>query len=157
MASNFLHVLFFYPTSRRNKACKAIFPQPGFLRTSLSLAQLTHVYFFKRVTFIYGLLWDHASLNSLTHETIHEIFGYYSIKSLNQLTLAVKSQKIVSYSGENIYLPDVDKKERLKSPDYLEKIGHLDFPITFIAGEPVLVLLCAPRRPPESGVSLNCC
>ena len=89
---------------------------------------------FNRITFIYGLQWNHTNLNSLTHETIHELYGYISTKSLDQLSLAVRSEKIVSSSGENIYLPDVDKKDRLKSPDYLEKIGRLDFPITFISG-----------------------
>ncbi|KAL9984021.1 hypothetical protein ACROYT_G006275 [Oculina patagonica] len=88
-----------------------------------------------RITFIYGLLWEHANLNSLTHETVHEFFGYVNIKCLNQLRISVKANKLLSHSGENIYLPDVDKKERLKSPDYLEKIGRLDFPITLIVGE----------------------
>ena len=51
--------------------------------------------------------------------------------------MGVKYKKVLPYSGENVYLPDVDKKERLKSPDYLEKIGRLDFPITFIVGESI--------------------
>lgn len=46
-----------------------------------------------------------------------------------------KSKIIHSSSGENIYLPDVEKKDRLKSPAYLEKIANLDLPITFIVGE----------------------
>ncbi len=100
------------------------------------------VFLFNRITFSFGLLFQHANLNSLTHEALHEIFGYYSIKWLNQLSNSLKSKKFVSYSGENIYLPDLDKKERLKSPDYLEKIGRLDFPITFLVGEPAL--LCTP-------------
>ena len=103
-----------------------------------SLAELTNAYFFNRLTFIFGLLWEHANLNSLTHETIHEFFGYVRTQCLQQLTLGVRAKKFVSHSGENIYLPDVDAKERLKSPDYLEKIGRLDLPITFIAGEPAL-------------------
>ena len=107
-----------------------------------SLAELTNTYFFNRITFLYGLHWEHANLNSLTHETVHEFFGYSSIKGIEQLGLALKAKKFVSYSGENIYLPDVDTKERLKSPDYLERIGGLDLPITFIVGEPALS--CAP-------------
>ena len=87
---------------------------------------------------MYGLHWEHAQLNSLTHATLHEIFGYSSIKTIEQVILTLKSKKFLSHSGENIYLPDVDKKERLKSPAYLENIGRLDFPITFIAGEPAL-------------------
>ena len=88
---------------------------------------------------MYGLLWDHAKLNSLTHETIHEFFGYVSTKCMDQVRMGLKAKKVVSYSGENIYLPDVDKKERLKSPVYLERIGRLDFPITFIASESALL------------------
>lgn len=93
---------------------------------------------------MYGLLWVHAHLNSLTHETAHEFFGYASTKCMDQLRMGVKAKNFVSYSGEEVYLPKVDKKERLKSPRYLEKIGRLDFPITFIVGEPALP--CAPLR-----------
>ncbi len=87
---------------------------------------------------MYGICWQHANLNALTHETVHEFFGYVSTKCMDQIRMSIKAKKVVSYSGEDIYLPDVDKKERLKSPDYLEKIGRLDFPITFIVGEPRL-------------------
>ena len=88
---------------------------------------------------MFGLVYDHAHLNSLTHETIHEFLGYVSTKCMDQLRMGLKARKVVSYSGENIYLPDADKKERLKSPDYLEKIRQLDFPITFIASESALL------------------
>ncbi|KAL9984027.1 hypothetical protein ACROYT_G006282 [Oculina patagonica] len=88
-----------------------------------------------RIIFINGPLFQHANLNSLTHEALHEIFGYFSTKCAMHMRNSFKAKKFVSYSGEDIYLPDVDKKERLKSPDYLEKIGRLDIPITFLVGE----------------------
>ncbi|XP_028394624.1 uncharacterized protein LOC114518825 isoform X2 [Dendronephthya gigantea] len=86
-----------------------------------------------RITFIYGLLWEHANLTELTHGTLHEFFGYVTTLVSAQLALTMRWQKLVSSSGEDIYLPDSDKG--LKSPLYKEHINRLNFPIRFIVGE----------------------
>ncbi len=90
---------------------------------------------FFRITFTYGLLWEHENLNPLTHDSLHEFFGYVSTKVVNQLSLTMKKRKLVSASGKDIYLPDVDKKDRLNSEAYKKHIRRLNIPICFIAGE----------------------
>ena len=88
-----------------------------------------------RISFIYGLLWEHENLTPLTHDTLHEFFGYVTAKVSKQLALTMREKKLVSASGEDIYLPDVDKKNRLESSAYRERINRLNMPISFIVGK----------------------
>ena len=88
-----------------------------------------------RISFIYGLLWEHENLTPLTHDTLHEFFGYVTAEVSKQLALTMRENKLVSASGEDIYLPDVDKKDRLKSSAYREHINRLSMPISFIVGK----------------------
>ena len=75
------------------------------------------------------------NLNPRTHDTLHEFFGYVTAEVSAQLALTMRTNKIVSASGEDIYLPDVDKEDRLESPVYREHINRLNMPICFIVGE----------------------
>ena len=50
-----------------------------------------------------------------------------------QLALTMRRNKLVSATGEDIYLPDSD--EGLKSSVYKKHIERLDLPIRFIVGE----------------------
>ena len=88
-----------------------------------------------RITFTYGLLWEHENLTPLTHDTLHEFFGYITAECSAQLALTMREKKLVSASGKDIYLPDVDKDDRLDSPIYRKHIKRLDMPICFIVGE----------------------
>lgn len=88
-----------------------------------------------RINFIYGLLWEHENLTPLTHDTLHEFFGYVTAEVSKQLALTMRENKLVSASGEDIYLPDVDKKDRLESSAYREHINRLNMPISFIVGK----------------------
>ena len=88
-----------------------------------------------RISFIYGLLWEHENLTPLTHGTLHEFFGYVTAEVSKQLALTMRKSKLVSASGEDIYLPDVDERDRLKSPAYREHINRLNMPISFIVGK----------------------
>ena len=88
-----------------------------------------------RITFTYGLLWEHENLTPLTHDTLHEFFGYITAECSAQLALTMREKKLVSASGKDIYLPDVDKDDRLDSPVYRKHINRLDMPICFIVGE----------------------
>lgn len=90
---------------------------------------------FCRVTFIYGLLWEHENLNPLTHVTLHEFFGQVTSKIAKHLALCMREQKLVSATGEDIYLPDVDEKDRLNSEAYMKHIRQMNIPICFIVGE----------------------
>lgn len=87
------------------------------------------------MTFIYGLLWEHENLNPLTHDTLHEFFGHVTAKTVNQIALTMRKRKLVSATGKDIYLPDVDKEDRLNSAAYREHIRRMNIPICFIAGE----------------------
>jgi cholesterol oxidase len=88
---------------------------------------------FLRITFIFGLLWEHKNLTELTHNTLHEFFGHVTTLVNAQLALTMRWQKLVSASGEDIYLPESDKG--LKSPVYKEHINRLNLPIRFIVGK----------------------
>ena len=88
-----------------------------------------------RISFIYGLLWEHENLTPLTHDTLHEFFGYVTAEVSKQLALTMRKSKLVSASGEDIYLPDVDEKDRLKSSAYRKHINRLNMPISFIVGK----------------------
>lgn len=88
-----------------------------------------------RVTFIYGLLWEHENLTPLTHDTLHEFFGYVTAEVSRQLALTMRKKRLVSAEGKDIYLPDMDKKNRLESSSYREHINRLNMPICFIVGE----------------------
>ena len=88
-----------------------------------------------RITFTYGLLWEHENLTPLTHDTLHEFFGYITAECSAQLALTTREKKLASASGKDIYLPDVDKDDRLDSPIYRRHINRLDMPICFIVGQ----------------------
>ena len=108
------------------KVCKLHLPGRSNILFSLAL----------RITFIYGLLWEHKNLTELTHNTLHEFFGYVTSLVSAQLALTMRRNKLVSATGEDIYLPDSDKG--LKSSVYKKHIERLDLPIRFIVGELIL-------------------
>ena len=83
---------------------------------------------------MYGLLYEHSQLNPLTHDTLHEFFGHVTANAAGHLAEMMRQKHVVSSSGEDIYLPDVNEEERLNSSDYREHIKRLDLPITFIGG-----------------------
>ncbi|XP_022797350.1 uncharacterized protein LOC111335634 [Stylophora pistillata] len=88
-----------------------------------------------RATFIYGLQWEHENLNPLTHDYLHELFGHLTTKVAKQLTLTMRQQKLVSATGEDIYLPDLEKKDRARSKTYNQHMQRLNIPVCFIVGE----------------------
>jgi len=60
-----------------------------------------------RITFLYGLLYEHANLNALTHETLHEMFGVANVGALDHLTAMVRAKHLVDRGGGEVYLPHV--------------------------------------------------
>ena len=64
---------------------------------------------------------------------MHEYFGHVTIILLAQLGSSIAAKKLVSSTGEDIYLPDSDKG--LKSEVYKKHISRLDLPIRFIVGK----------------------
>lgn len=67
----------------------------------------------------YGLTHTHTQLNELTHEMLDEAFGFANITGLRQLALMNRKRRAVSRTGEDTYLPHVDR---------------LSMPILFIQG-----------------------
>jgi cholesterol oxidase len=72
-----------------------------------------------RITFLYGLLYEHDRLNQATHKALHEMFGVAAIDALDHLTVMVRKAKVVNALGEDTYLPHLKR---------------LAIPITFIHG-----------------------
>ena len=72
-----------------------------------------------RITFMYGLLFEHEQLNAATHNALHEMFGVGNIKAFEHLALMTRQGHIVGANGAEIYLPHLDR---------------LAIPITFIHG-----------------------
>ena len=66
-----------------------------------------------RITFLYSLLYEHAQLNTATHDAMHELFGIGNIASLEHLALLVREQHLVSAAGKEVYMEHLD---RLKLP-----------------------------------------
>ncbi len=66
-----------------------------------------------RITFLYSLLYEHAQLNSATHDTLHETFGIANMASLEHLSLLVRTKHLVDAKGGEVYMPHLD---RLKLP-----------------------------------------
>ena len=72
-----------------------------------------------RITFLYGLLFEHDQLNLATHDSLHELFGVANIAALDHLTTMVRRRAVVTRDGVDAYLPHADR---------------MAIPITFISG-----------------------
>lgn len=59
----------------------------------------------KRITFMYGQLWELDQLNTATHDTLHETFGVANIGAFEHLALLVRKGHAVSANGDEKYLP----------------------------------------------------
>jgi len=73
-----------------------------------------------RISFMYGVLYEHDQLNAATHQTLHETFGIANMKVFDHLGRLTRTGSMVNFEGEDAYLPHVDR---------------LKIPITFIHGE----------------------
>jgi cholesterol oxidase len=67
----------------------------------------------------YGPTHRHANLNKATHDSMADLFGVGSLQALHQISLIVRSDRMVDHEGGDTYLPHVER---------------LALPITFIAG-----------------------
>lgn len=62
-----------------------------------------------RVTFMYSQAFEHAGLNTATHDVLHELFGKASISSFEHLARMVRRGHIVTARGKNTYLPHLER------------------------------------------------
>eukprot|EP00794_Sanderia_malayensis_P000205 gene205-819_t len=88
-----------------------------------------------RITFMYGLLYEHKNLNVATHEILHEVFGPASMEILLHTSLVTRKRRLVSSKGKDIYLPGFTKKNRMKDEAFRKKMDLLNVPIMFFYGE----------------------
>ena len=73
----------------------------------------------RRITFMYGPLYEHEQINRAVHEAIHELFGVTSLSAFDQLAGMVRQGHAVKTDGAT-YLKDLDR---------------LALPITYLHGE----------------------
>lgn len=62
-----------------------------------------------RITFMYALLYEHDQLDQLIHDNLHELFGMGNMATFEHLALMVRKGHVVSATGEEIYLPHLDR------------------------------------------------
>jgi cholesterol oxidase len=73
-----------------------------------------------RITFLYAPLYEHDQLNTATHDNLHELFGVASVANFEHLGVMGRAGHIVSHTGEEVYLPHIDR---------------MKIPIAFVHGE----------------------
>jgi cholesterol oxidase len=67
----------------------------------------------RRIRFIYGETFTHGAINHDTHRLLGEIFGEANLTILNHLSQVVRAGHVVDNSGQEAYLPHID---RIKTP-----------------------------------------
>ena len=80
----------------------------------------------RRITAMYGQLYEHDRLNDETHDALPEMFGIVNLRAFGQLSRIVRTGHLVDEGGAECYLPHLER---------------LALPIAFIHGrENVCVL-----------------
>ena len=62
-----------------------------------------------RITFFYGSLYKHDTLNTDTHNVLHEMFGVANITAFEDLTTMVRKKKVVDSKGRDVYMPHLER------------------------------------------------
>jgi len=73
----------------------------------------------RRITFMYGPLFEHEQLNRTMHDGIHELFGVTSLSAFDQLARMVRAGHAVKMDGST----------------YMRNLDRLAIPITYLHGE----------------------
>jgi cholesterol oxidase len=74
----------------------------------------------RRITVMYGELYQHAQLSAATHASLDELFGLVSIRAFGHLARLGRAGHLVNESGDEVYLPHLNR---------------LALPILFVHGE----------------------
>lgn len=80
----------------------------------------------RRITFMYGPLYEHDQLSADSHAALDELFGVASIKSFEHLALLSRVGHLVDGQGHEVYMPHLER---------------LAIPITFLHGSENLCFL----------------
>ncbi len=73
----------------------------------------------RRVTFLYGQLYEHDQINDVMHRNFHELFTVANISAFEHLARIFRKGHLVDADGQEKYLPHLER---------------LAIPITFISG-----------------------
>lgn len=73
----------------------------------------------RRITAMYGPLYEHDRLNRATHDALPRLFGHANLRAFAHLIRNLRAGHIVDERGENAYLPHLDR---------------LAIPVTFLHG-----------------------
>ena len=63
----------------------------------------------RRITSMYGALYEHDQLNDETHAALRDMFGVVNIQAFRQLGRITRTGHVVTADGSNSYLPHVDR------------------------------------------------
>ncbi len=63
----------------------------------------------RRITFMYGQLFEHDQLNAATHAALHELFGVANVAAFQHLALMARRGEAVAADGSNRYLPHLER------------------------------------------------
>ncbi len=80
----------------------------------------------RRITFMYGPLYEHDQLSAESHDALGELFGVASITSFEHLARMARAGHLVDAQGQEAYMPHLDR---------------LAIPVTFIHGAENLCFL----------------
>jgi len=72
-----------------------------------------------RISFMYGLLYEHSQLTQRFHDYLHELFGVLNTDTFEHLAMIVRKGHLVSSTGDDVYMPHLER---------------LNLPICFIHG-----------------------
>jgi cholesterol oxidase len=72
-----------------------------------------------RITFLYGLQYEHDQLNPATHNALHEFFGLSAMSHFRHLATMTRRGHLVTADDQDAYLPQV---------------GRLAIPIAYLHG-----------------------
>ncbi len=68
----------------------------------------------RRISFLYGQLYEINQLNEQTYDNLHELFGVAGIASLEHLAMMIRHGHIVDFAGKDIYLQEDQGMPTLK-------------------------------------------
>jgi len=63
----------------------------------------------RRITVMYGELYQHAQLSAATHASLDELFGVVSVRAFSHLARLGRAGHLVNESGDEVYLPHLDR------------------------------------------------
>jgi cholesterol oxidase len=73
----------------------------------------------RRITFMYGPMYEHEQLSRPVHDGVHELFGVTSLSAFDQLARMVRQGHAVKTDGAS----------------YIRNLERLSIPITYLHGE----------------------